>query len=224
MSVKDDDRIDLSINQPKAGYKNPPMRRRFKESGNLEGRPLGSKNRKTVVNEIANETHSVWENNKPVRRSTLELILLQLRNQAIEGKNQQASDELHRLLKTFQPETVDDNVGYLVVPAPISELAWIRRAQDSARFAISPMDRTARTRQIVANNPGISDAEAREQLAEELKAEELRILKAEKLKRAEELRKANPTLDIDEAIRLAEEERRAWLNGEGEDPGDKLLS
>ena len=40
------------------GYRKPPTRRRFKESGNLKGRPKGAKNRKTIVRTVANEMHS----------------------------------------------------------------------------------------------------------------------------------------------------------------------
>ena len=45
------------------GYGNPPLQRRFKKglSDNKKGRPHGSKNRKTIVREIANEMHTVTE-------------------------------------------------------------------------------------------------------------------------------------------------------------------
>ena len=58
------------------GYRKPPMRRRFKVSGNRKGRPKGAKNRKTIVQAVADEMHTVIENGKRRKRSTLELVLL----------------------------------------------------------------------------------------------------------------------------------------------------
>ena len=103
----------------------PPMRRRFKASGNPKGRPRGSKNRKTIVKTVANEMHSVGENGKRRRLSTLDLVLLRLRNLALEGKSVRAIDELHRLLKVYQPQEARVRGGVLVVPAPMSTEEWI---------------------------------------------------------------------------------------------------
>ena len=103
------------------GYRKPPMYRRFKTSGNPKGRPPGSKNRKTIVKLVANEMHSVVENGKRQQRSTLDLVLLSLRNMALEGKNARAFDELHRLTKAYEPQVADGVGGYLVVPATATE-------------------------------------------------------------------------------------------------------
>jgi len=63
------------------------MQRRFKsgESGNRQGRPHGSKNRKTIAREFANEMHWATEDGQRRRRSTLELMLLALRYRAADG-------------------------------------------------------------------------------------------------------------------------------------------
>ena len=60
------------------GYGKPPKHGRFKpgQSGNKRGRPRGSKNRKTILMQIANETHRVIENGRPRDRKTLDLMLL----------------------------------------------------------------------------------------------------------------------------------------------------
>ncbi len=107
------------------GYGIPPMSRRFKASGNPKGRPRGSKNRKTIVKTVANEMHSVPENGKRRRLSTLDLVLLRLRNLALEGKSVRAIDELHRLLKVYQPQEARVRGGVLVAPAPMSTEEWI---------------------------------------------------------------------------------------------------
>lgn len=46
------------------GYGKPPMVRRFKESGNPDGRPKGAKNRATIVREVALERHTIIEDGK----------------------------------------------------------------------------------------------------------------------------------------------------------------
>ena len=123
------DRENDGSGQPPAheevGYGKPPTRRRFKKSGNLKGRPKGSKNRKTIVKAVANETHTVLENGKHRRRSTLDLVLLRLRNMALEDKNVRAFEELHRLFKAYQPQATNDRAGYLVVSAEMSQEEWV---------------------------------------------------------------------------------------------------
>jgi hypothetical protein len=96
------------------------MQRRFKESGNLKGRPQGTKNRKTIVKAVANEMHSVTENGKRRRLSILQLVLLSLRNVALEGKNVRAFDEFHRLTKAYQPQEAGGDLGYIVLRADIT--------------------------------------------------------------------------------------------------------
>ena len=121
MSQRENDGSQPSPSSGAGGYRNPPKERRFKTSGNPKGRPKGSKNRKTIVRSVADEMHSVQENGKRRRLSTLELVLLRLRNLALQGDNVRAFDEIHRLAKAYQPQQENDNVGYLVVPAPMTE-------------------------------------------------------------------------------------------------------
>jgi len=118
MSDQMNDGSQKSLTPNEAGYGNPPMRRRFKDCGNPNGRPKGSKNRKTIVKEVANAMHSVTENGKRLRRSTLELVLMRLRNLAIEGKNTRAFDVFHRLIKEYQQQDRNENLGVLLVQEP----------------------------------------------------------------------------------------------------------
>jgi hypothetical protein len=69
------------------GYGKPPRHSRFKpgRSGNRAGRERGSRDWKTILREIATREHWVDENGERKRRSTLELILLVVRNQAAAG-------------------------------------------------------------------------------------------------------------------------------------------
>ncbi len=103
------------------GYGNPPLKGRFKEgqSGNRRGRPRGSKNRKTIVREIANEMHAITEDGQRRRRPTLELVLLALRNLMAEG-NVRAFRAYKKYLAKYEPQDSRRKYGYLVVPAPVS--------------------------------------------------------------------------------------------------------
>jgi hypothetical protein len=123
------------------GYGKPPMQRRFKsgQSGNQRGRPHGSKNRKTILNEIANEMHTVTVNGKRRRRSTLVLMLFALRNLGAEG-NVREFRAYKKYLAKYEPQETNSEHGYLVVPAgktPEEEIAEAEKvnAEASARRA-----------------------------------------------------------------------------------------
>ena len=130
MSNRENDRSEQPPAHEEVGYGKPPTRRRFKKSGNLKGRPKGAKNRKTIVKAVANEMHSVIEDGKRRRRSTLDLVLLRLRNMALAEGNDRAFEELHRLIKAYQPQETNDRVGYLVVPAEMTQEEWVARQEE----------------------------------------------------------------------------------------------
>jgi hypothetical protein len=114
------------------------MQRRFKVSGNPLGRPKGAKNRKTIVKDVATQMHSVSENGKRRQRSTLQLVLLRLRNLALEGKNTRAFEEMHRLMKAHQPQETNEELGYIVVPAPMSPEDWIKEQEELNKTRMPP--------------------------------------------------------------------------------------
>ena len=127
-------RVNDGSDQPPAheevGYGKPPTCRQFKESGNFGGRPKGSRNRKTIVKEVANEMHRVTGNGKRRRQSTIDFVLLRLRNMVLEAQNVRAFDEFHRLIKVHQPQESNENVGYLVVPAEMTPEEWIAEQEE----------------------------------------------------------------------------------------------
>ena len=129
MSNRENDGPEQPPAHEEVGYRKPPTYRRFKDSGHLEGRPKGAKNRKTIVKTVANEMHSVLENGKRRSRSTLELVLLRLRNMALEDRNVTAIGELHRLIEAYQPQEANDNAGYLVVPAELTQEEFIAKIE-----------------------------------------------------------------------------------------------
>ncbi len=86
------------------GKGKPPMITRFKSgrSGNPKGRSKGSKSRKAILRAIMNETHTVTEDGRRRRRSTIELMLIALRNLAAEG-NVRAFREYTKFMTRYEP-------------------------------------------------------------------------------------------------------------------------
>jgi Family of unknown function (DUF5681) len=113
----------------RAGYSNPLRHGRFKpgQSGNPRGRPRGAKGRNQTVAKIANEMHWVIEDGDRRRRSTLELIVLQLRNLAAQG-NVQAFRAYHTLLARYSPQATETRHGYMIVPEVLTIEEWQRLA------------------------------------------------------------------------------------------------
>ena len=112
------------------GKGKPPMITRFKSgrSGNPKGRSKESNNRKTIVKAIMYETHTVTEDGRRRRRSTIELMLIALRNLMAEG-NPRAFRECQRLLEKYEPQKLNSELGYMVAPAPITEEEAIARSE-----------------------------------------------------------------------------------------------
>jgi hypothetical protein len=71
-----------------ARYQQPPRKGQFKpgQSGNLRGRPKGSKNIRTYVNEHLNKKIPIIEGGKTRKAPRAEAIAIQLVNQAAKGE------------------------------------------------------------------------------------------------------------------------------------------
>jgi Family of unknown function (DUF5681) len=71
-----------------AHYQRPPRKGQFKpgQSGNLRGRPPGSKNIRTYVNEHLNKKIPIIEGGKTRKAPRAEAIAIQLVNQAAKGE------------------------------------------------------------------------------------------------------------------------------------------
>ena len=73
--------------QKDIGYGKPPIKNQFKpgESGNKKGRPKGTKNTLTILNEILNSNVTVTDNDKKMRMSRRSVILTQTVSKAMKG-------------------------------------------------------------------------------------------------------------------------------------------
>jgi len=97
-------------------------------SGKPAGRPKGSKNRKTIVKEIAFEKHKVMTDSGHQTVSTIELSFLELRNQVASG-NAQALRVYDAILKRYDVQIRNEGAGVLLVSAQISAEEWIKEQE-----------------------------------------------------------------------------------------------
>ena len=123
--------LGLTPDQPEAdgsaGYKKPPRGSRFPpgRSGNPGGRPPGAKGWKKIVDEIANKMHWVNEGGRRRRLSTLELILMFVRNRSLKDKNMKAFRAHHRLLEKYGPTEPQNGVGFLILREQPTKEEWL---------------------------------------------------------------------------------------------------
>ena len=122
----------MSINEKSPiGRNHPPKEHQFgpDHPGNRRGRPKGSRNIKTIVQEFAQLKHWATINGRRRRLTTVELLLQTLKAKALQG-DVPANKEVERLHDRFTPVVTKDG-GYLVVPQDQSPEEWIRQAEIS---------------------------------------------------------------------------------------------
>ena len=84
------------------------------------------KNRKKIVQEIANEMHWVIENGQRRRRSTLELVLLELRNKSLEGIPRAVRTH-HKLLDKYRAKEAQQEGPFAIFPEKLTTEEWIEK-------------------------------------------------------------------------------------------------
>jgi Family of unknown function (DUF5681) len=109
--------LDSADDSGQVGYGRPPTHSRFKsgQSGNLRGRPRGARGKKNILEEILQETHWVTENGVRRQRSTFDLVIISLRNRAIEG-NLRALRAIEQLGARFAPRESEEQSVILILP------------------------------------------------------------------------------------------------------------
>lgn len=113
---------------PRRGYKAPPIEHQFTKgkSGNPRGRPKGARGKRQTAARVLLEQHEVVEGHRKVIRTTLELILLALRNKSFEGNNR-AFKDVEKLAARFDPQPSMQQAGLLIVPGRLTIEAWRER-------------------------------------------------------------------------------------------------
>lgn len=90
-----------------------------------DGRPKGSKNRRTMVRDVAQEVHSIPKDGKTVRRTTVELVAMVVRDQAASG-NANAIRDLEKLYQMFGRPSEPVASGGLTLPYPKPLDVWAK--------------------------------------------------------------------------------------------------
>ena len=97
-------------NDNELGYLKPPIDKPFKkgQSGNPRGRPKGSKNARTIVNETLNRTVTIKENGRTRRVKFLEAFVHQLAAKALNGSTHDQS-ALFKLIHEYASEFLEES-------------------------------------------------------------------------------------------------------------------
>lgn len=121
----DDQGYDGPPGETRVGYKAPPKEHRFKKgkSGNPKGRPKGAQGRAKVARKVLWEQHVVRETNRRVTRTTIELVVLTLRQLAFAGNNR-AFKVMQQLEADYDPQKPKKRAGLLVVPGRLTPESW----------------------------------------------------------------------------------------------------
>jgi hypothetical protein len=116
------------------GYGKPPRHSRFKpgRSGNPRGRPKGAVGTRTMVERVFLAQHTILEQGKRRQRTFLELILLALRNRAIDG-NGKAISKFHDVFERYGPQDTRADGPCIIMSEPLSaeeQQQEVQRVQD----------------------------------------------------------------------------------------------
>ena len=114
------------------------MRRVFRESFDPDGRPKGSKNRKTILREIAWQQYPVMQGGKMRKMPLLQIVVMKLAQKALEGTSSQAVKEYERILEKYDPEITHENAGYIVAPADMTPEEWMERELEANKTRKPP--------------------------------------------------------------------------------------
>ena len=113
------------------GYGRPPQATQFKkgQSGNPRGRPRKLRGQETIAARVLGEIQRLADQPRGarVRYTALELIAMMLKQLAAAGNHRAAALYTRAAARFGRQPTENNQVGYLIVPAPITKEEWIAR-------------------------------------------------------------------------------------------------
>lgn len=114
------------------GYGKPPLNARFQkgQSGNRKGRPRGSRNASTLLDEALKERVTVSENGRRKKITKLEAILTQLVNRAAGGDHRATQLLLAHQIPRIEEHKASSSAAAERTPLPPPPSAEKKRMRD----------------------------------------------------------------------------------------------
>ena len=108
----------------KIGYRKPPEGRRFKkgQSGNRKGRPRGTRNLKTDLRELLQETVVMREGERPVQISGQYALLKSTLMRALKGDSRATTNMLNLMVRVLG---VEETAADMLAPLAEEESALL---------------------------------------------------------------------------------------------------
>ena len=120
----------------KAGKGRPPSETQFgRGQRRAPGRPKGARGTKSIAREITGETHEVQLNGCERIVTTYELLLISMRNLAMEG-DLKAAKWLEQYRERLGDEA--DGCGFLVVPEAMHPDLFLKKVMFENQFKTNP--------------------------------------------------------------------------------------
>ena len=95
-----------------------------KDGVNPGGRPMGSKNLKTMLRDIMLQEYVVMEDGRKKRRTLLDITLLNLRKAALDDARPRAMKKFGQVMERYRPGVINEDVGVLLAPADMTPEEW----------------------------------------------------------------------------------------------------
>ena len=109
---------------PNKDTKPASERRRQKNTANRGGRPMGTKNLKTMLRDIMLQEYVVMEDGRKKRRTLLHITLLNLRKAAVEDSSPRAMKKFGQVMERYRPGIINEGAGVLLAPAEMTPEEW----------------------------------------------------------------------------------------------------
>jgi hypothetical protein len=127
---------DYSMTGQTGGRGRPPIHSQFgHDQKRAAGRPNGAIGEKAIVQKVASERHKVQQNGQAIEVNTIELLLISMRNLAMNG-DLRAVKWLTDYLARILPDSGEG--AFLVVPETMPPEKWTEREMFLNKFRTDP--------------------------------------------------------------------------------------